>query len=106
MTTGPFGYESTLEIHLDAISLTSSVDDIRLINAESCRVSYHIMPLFLIRPLSFHWLPNISLFAPEITTAERRCFFFFSVAESVPSNLASSLIYFEACRSNLTASIA
>jgi hypothetical protein len=40
MTTGPSGYESTFEIHLDVVSLTSSVDDIRLINAESCRVSY------------------------------------------------------------------
>lgn len=39
MTSGPSGYESTLEIHLDAVSLTSSVDDIRLISAESCRVS-------------------------------------------------------------------
>ena len=40
MITGLSGYESTLEIHLDAIALTSSLDDIPLINAESCRVGY------------------------------------------------------------------
>ncbi|KAF8633289.1 hypothetical protein AX17_004464 [Amanita inopinata Kibby_2008] len=32
------GYESTLEVHLDAITVTSSLNDIRLIQAETCRV--------------------------------------------------------------------
>ncbi|KDR75835.1 hypothetical protein GALMADRAFT_156774 [Galerina marginata CBS 339.88] len=38
MAVGPSGYESTLEIHLDTISITSSLNDIRLISAESFRV--------------------------------------------------------------------
>ncbi|PPQ67263.1 hypothetical protein CVT25_005847 [Psilocybe cyanescens] len=38
MVVGPTGYESTFEVHLDTISITSSLNDIRLITAESCRV--------------------------------------------------------------------
>ncbi|CAA7261639.1 unnamed protein product [Cyclocybe aegerita] len=38
MFVGPSGYESTLEVHLDAVTVTSSLNDIRLISGESCRV--------------------------------------------------------------------
>ncbi|KAJ3517254.1 hypothetical protein NLJ89_g626 [Agrocybe chaxingu] len=38
MFVGPSGYESTLEAHLDAVTVTSSLNDIRLISGESCRV--------------------------------------------------------------------
>lgn len=32
------GYNPVLEVHLDSISATSSLNDIRLLDAESCRV--------------------------------------------------------------------
>ena len=38
MVVGPSGYESTLEVHLDTVAITSSLNDIRLVSAESCRV--------------------------------------------------------------------
>ncbi|KAF9033263.1 hypothetical protein BDZ89DRAFT_1063002 [Hymenopellis radicata] len=38
MIAGPKGYEPTLEVHLDTVAVTSSLNDIRLISAESCRV--------------------------------------------------------------------
>ncbi|PPQ63980.1 hypothetical protein CVT24_009409 [Panaeolus cyanescens] len=38
MVVGPHGYESTLEVHLDSVVLTSSLNDIQIIAAESCRV--------------------------------------------------------------------
>ena len=38
MVVGPFGYESTLEVHLDTLAISSSLNDIRLVSAESCRV--------------------------------------------------------------------
>jgi hypothetical protein len=39
MVVGPAGYEPLLEVHLDSIIVTSSLNDIRLLTAESCRVS-------------------------------------------------------------------
>lgn len=39
MVAGPKGYEPLLEVHLDSIAITSSLNDIRLLTAESCRVS-------------------------------------------------------------------
>lgn len=39
MVIGPDGYESRLEVHLDTIEVTSSLNDIKVITAESCRVS-------------------------------------------------------------------
>lgn len=39
VVANPSGYESTLEVHLDTILVTSSLNDIRLVSAESCRVS-------------------------------------------------------------------
>jgi hypothetical protein len=34
------GYESILEVHLDAVAITSSLNDISLVQAETCRVSW------------------------------------------------------------------
>lgn len=39
MVIGPDGYESRLEVHLDTVEVTSSLNDIKVITAESCRVS-------------------------------------------------------------------
>lgn len=39
MVTGPAGYEATVEVHLDTMTATSSLNDIRLVTSESCRVS-------------------------------------------------------------------
>ncbi|KAF8070507.1 hypothetical protein FPV67DRAFT_1756074, partial [Lyophyllum atratum] len=38
MVTGPSGYQPILEVHLDTIVVTSSLNDIQLVTAESCRV--------------------------------------------------------------------
>ncbi|KAF8973209.1 hypothetical protein BDZ97DRAFT_665381 [Flammula alnicola] len=38
MVVGPTGYESALEVHLDTVAITSSLNDIRLISSESSRV--------------------------------------------------------------------
>lgn len=38
MVVGAAGYESILEVHIDTIAVTSSLNDIRLVTAESCRV--------------------------------------------------------------------
>lgn len=39
MVASPTGYEPALEVHLDTIAVTSSLNDIRLVSAESSRVS-------------------------------------------------------------------
>lgn len=38
MVAGASGYESVVEVHLDTVAITSSLNDIRLVSAESCRV--------------------------------------------------------------------
>ncbi|KAJ7770170.1 hypothetical protein DFH07DRAFT_1004242, partial [Mycena maculata] len=38
MVAGASGYESVVEVHLDTIAITSSLNDIRLVSAESCRI--------------------------------------------------------------------
>ncbi|KAJ7084454.1 hypothetical protein B0H15DRAFT_940059 [Mycena belliarum] len=38
MVAGALGYESVLEVHLDTVAITSSLNDIRLVSAESCRI--------------------------------------------------------------------
>ena len=38
MVPGPTGFEPNLEIHIDTVSITSSLNDIQLLGAESCRV--------------------------------------------------------------------
>lgn len=44
MVVGPSGYESALEVHLDTIAITSSLNDIRLVTAESTRVGLYLLP--------------------------------------------------------------
>ncbi|KAJ6586994.1 hypothetical protein DFH09DRAFT_241649 [Mycena vulgaris] len=38
MVAGASGYESVVEAHLDTVAITSSLNDIRLVSAESCRI--------------------------------------------------------------------
>ncbi|KAI6040347.1 hypothetical protein EDC04DRAFT_2894324 [Pisolithus marmoratus] len=38
MVVGPEGYESRLEVHLDTVQLNSSLNESRIISAESCRL--------------------------------------------------------------------
>ncbi|KAH9930383.1 hypothetical protein B0H21DRAFT_878964 [Amylocystis lapponica] len=42
MVAGPQGYQSSLEVHLDTVTVTSSLNDIRLVTAESCRLRCHL----------------------------------------------------------------
>lgn len=44
MVATPRGYEPTLNVHLDTVTVTSSLNDIRLITAESCVVSKTYSP--------------------------------------------------------------
>lgn len=38
MVTGPAGYRPVLEVHLDTVVITSSLNDIQMVTSESCRV--------------------------------------------------------------------
>ncbi|KAJ7901907.1 hypothetical protein B0H14DRAFT_3080144 [Mycena olivaceomarginata] len=38
MVASAAGYESVVEVHLDTVEVTSSLNDIRLVSAESCRI--------------------------------------------------------------------
>ncbi|KAJ7703124.1 hypothetical protein B0H17DRAFT_922585 [Mycena rosella] len=38
MVAGAAGYESLVEVHLDTVEITSSLNDIKLVSAESCRI--------------------------------------------------------------------
>ncbi|KAJ7251502.1 hypothetical protein B0H12DRAFT_1296299 [Mycena haematopus] len=38
MVASEAGYESVVEVHLDTVEVTSSLNDIRLVSAESCRI--------------------------------------------------------------------
>jgi hypothetical protein len=40
MVVGPDGYEPVLEVILDTVTLTSSMNDYQLLSAESCSVCY------------------------------------------------------------------
>ncbi|KAL6305048.1 hypothetical protein BKA93DRAFT_731948 [Sparassis latifolia] len=42
MVAGPSGYDSFSEVHLDTVTVTSSLNDIRLITADSCRLQCHL----------------------------------------------------------------
>ncbi|CCM03589.1 uncharacterized protein FIBRA_05726 [Fibroporia radiculosa] len=42
MVVSPSGYQPILEVHLDTVTVTSSLNDIRLVSAESCRVRCHL----------------------------------------------------------------
>lgn len=63
MVIGPDGYESRLEVHLDTIEVTSSLNDIKVITAESCRVSRpggtsYVFGLTMYRFLQRYLLPS------------------------------------------------
>ena len=47
MITGSKGYESLLEVHVDTLSVTSSLNDIKLLTSESCRVSTFVVSVVL-----------------------------------------------------------
>jgi hypothetical protein len=38
MVASANGYEPVLEVHLDTVSISSNLNDIKLIQAETCRV--------------------------------------------------------------------
>ncbi|KAG1828967.1 hypothetical protein EV424DRAFT_1507935 [Suillus variegatus] len=65
MVTGPDGYEPRLEVHLDTVSVTSSLNDIKLIEAESCRV-HASFPSPLVWNAERRWPFSISLRQPVI----------------------------------------
>ncbi|KAG2364907.1 hypothetical protein BDR07DRAFT_1557955 [Suillus spraguei] len=65
MVTGPDGYEPRLEVHLDTVSVASSLDDIKLIAAESCRI-HASFPSPLVWNAERRWSFSISLRQPVI----------------------------------------
>ncbi|KAG9316547.1 hypothetical protein JVU11DRAFT_2597 [Chiua virens] len=65
MIIGPEGYESRLEVHLDTIEVSSSLNDIKIITAESCRVSA-ALPAPLKWNAERQWSFSVSLRQPVI----------------------------------------
>ncbi|KAF8554692.1 hypothetical protein OG21DRAFT_1508579 [Imleria badia] len=65
MVIGPDGYESRLEVHLDTIQVTPSLNDIKVITAESCRVSA-ALPAPLKWNAERQWSFSVSLRQPVI----------------------------------------
>ncbi|OJA20857.1 hypothetical protein AZE42_02968 [Rhizopogon vesiculosus] len=63
MVTGPEGYEPRLEVHLDTVSVASSLNDIKLIAAESCRV-HASFPSPLVWSAERRWSFSVSLRQP------------------------------------------
>jgi len=80
MVTGPEGYEPRLEVHLDTVSVTSSLNDIKLIAAESCRVRiYDISMAHILNITQVH----ASFPSPLVWNAERRWSFSVSLRQPV-----------------------
>jgi hypothetical protein len=48
MIATPNGYDARMEIHLDKVTVKSSLNDIQLLAAESCRVSRQLSPHLLL----------------------------------------------------------
>ncbi|KAI0093075.1 hypothetical protein BDY19DRAFT_882324 [Irpex rosettiformis] len=65
MVASSRGYEPTLNIHLDTVTVTSSLNDIRLLNAESCVVRCEL-PSALRWNEQREWLFSVSLRTPQI----------------------------------------
>ncbi|TFK54421.1 hypothetical protein OE88DRAFT_1676060 [Heliocybe sulcata] len=63
MVVRPVGYEAQLEVHLDDIAVTSTLNDIRLLQAESCRVRCEL-PTPLPWNAERQWSFNITLRQP------------------------------------------
>lgn len=66
MVIGPEGYESRLEVHLDTVQLNSSVNESRVILAESCRV-HAALPAPIQWNAERRWSFTISLRQPVIS---------------------------------------
>lgn len=65
MLAGPTGYEPTLEVHIDTMEVTSSLNDIRLIAAESCRIRCDLpSPLKWNAPRT--WSVNVAMRQPVL----------------------------------------
>ncbi|KAF5370617.1 hypothetical protein D9758_002040 [Tetrapyrgos nigripes] len=65
MLAGPKGYEPILEVHLDTIAVTSSLNDIRLVSAESCRIHCEL-PSPLVWDAEREWKVSVSLRSPTL----------------------------------------
>ncbi|KZT28945.1 hypothetical protein NEOLEDRAFT_1057065 [Neolentinus lepideus HHB14362 ss-1] len=63
MVVRPTGYETQVEVHLDDIAVTSTLNDIRLLQAESCRVRCEL-PTPLPWNAERQWSFNVSLRQP------------------------------------------
>ncbi|KAL4073990.1 hypothetical protein J3A83DRAFT_4507268, partial [Scleroderma citrinum] len=66
MVIGPDGYESRLEVHLDSIQVTSSLNDSKLVTAESCRV-HAALPAALRWNAERKWTFTVLLRQPVIS---------------------------------------
>jgi hypothetical protein len=83
MTIGPVGYEPLLEVHLDNIVVTSSLNDIRLLTAESCRVSIDLFLNACRWPLIKHSQVRGELPSPLKWNGERQWKFVASLRQPV-----------------------
>ncbi|KAF9070624.1 hypothetical protein BDP27DRAFT_1401949 [Rhodocollybia butyracea] len=65
MVASQRGYEPILEVHLDTVAVTSSLNDIRLVSAESCRVHCELPS-----PLKWNaertWIVGVTLRRPTL----------------------------------------
>ncbi|KAI6121684.1 hypothetical protein F5141DRAFT_529930 [Pisolithus sp. B1] len=66
MVIGPEGYESRLEVHLDTVQLNSSLNESRIITAESCRV-HAALPAPIQWNAERRWSFTISLRQPIVS---------------------------------------
>ncbi|RDB25364.1 Protein CSF1 [Hypsizygus marmoreus] len=65
MVAGSSGYHPILEVHLDTVAVTSSLNDIRLVSAESCRVHCEL-PSPLKWNMERRWIIAVSLRQPVL----------------------------------------
>jgi hypothetical protein len=65
MIAGPKGYEPVLEVHLDSLAVSSSLNDTRFIQAESCRIRAE-MPSPLAWKASRQWVFGVTLRTPVL----------------------------------------
>ncbi|KAL0956539.1 hypothetical protein HGRIS_002680 [Hohenbuehelia grisea] len=65
MVAGPEGYDPLLEVHLDTVEITSSLNDIRLVSAETCRVRAE-MPSPLKWNAERKWVFGVTLRQPVL----------------------------------------
>ncbi|KAG6903050.1 hypothetical protein C0995_007483 [Termitomyces sp. Mi166 len=65
MVTGPAGYRPVLEVHLDTVVVTSSLNDIQMVTSESCRIHCE-MPAPLKWNEERKWLVALTLRQPVL----------------------------------------